>query len=105
MAKSPTIADDRPSGPIAFRDVTASSGVSFRFDAGSRGKHDLPEIMGGGVALIDADGDGRLDIFLCNGGPNERAPARPDPPCRLHGNQGGGRDDHITDQAGPPGPG
>ena len=45
--------------------------MSFRFDTGSRGRHDLPEIMGGGVALFDADGDGRLDIYLCNGGPIE----------------------------------
>ena len=45
--------------------------MCFRFDTGSRGRHDLPEIMGGGVALFDADGDGRLDIYLCNGGPIE----------------------------------
>ena len=28
----------------------------------------LIETMGGGVALLDYDGDGRLDIFLVNGG-------------------------------------
>ena len=42
------LAADPP--PIAFRDVAAESGVVFRFHTGSRGKHDLPEIMGGGVA-------------------------------------------------------
>src|SRR6266581_1865417 len=68
-----------PPAPIAFRDVAAESGIRFRFDNGSRGKHDLPEIMGGGVALIDADGDGRLDIYLCNGGPIEVRPGQPDP--------------------------
>src|SRR5689334_12606872 len=52
--------------PIAFRDVAAEAGVAFRFEDGSRGRHDLPEIMGGGVALIDGDGDGWLDIVLCN---------------------------------------
>ena len=75
-------------GSIVFREMAAQSGVLFRFETGSRGKHDLPEIMGGGVALFDADGDGRLDIYLCNGGPIERAPGSPDPPCRLYRNRG-----------------
>src|SRR5215813_7201391 len=35
----------------------------------------LPETMGGGVALLDYDNDGRLDIFLVNG-------ARIDDPMR-----------------------
>ena len=78
----------RAAGKIAFREVAAEAGVSFRFDTGSRGRHDLPEIMGGGVALFDADGDGRLDIYLCNGGPIEPAPGKIDPPCRLYRNQG-----------------
>jgi hypothetical protein len=89
---------------LAFRDVAAESGVVFRFDTGSRGKHDLPEIMGGGVALLDADGDGRLDIFLCDGGPIVPGPGRPDPPCRLFLNRGGGKFTDITDRAGAPGP-
>ena len=80
------------------------SGVLFRFDIGSRGKHDLPEIMGGGLALFDADGDGRLDIYLCNGGPIEPAPGKPDPPCRLFRNLGDWRFEDITDRAAAPGP-
>ena len=69
---------ERPAtGTIAFREVAANAGVCFRFDTGSRGRHDLPEIMGGGVAVFDADGDGRLDIYLCNGGPIEPHPASP----------------------------
>ena len=57
--------------PIVFRDIAAEAGVGFRFQNGSRGKHDLPEIMGGGLAWIDVDGDGRLDLYFCNGGPIE----------------------------------
>jgi enediyne biosynthesis protein E4 len=64
----------------------------------------LPEIMGGGVALFDADGDGRLDIYLCNGGPIEPAPDKPDPPCRLYRNLGNWRFEDITDHAAAPGP-
>ncbi len=91
--------------PIAFRDVAAESGVSFRFETGTRGRHDLPEIMGGGVALIDSDGDGRLDIYLCNGGPIVPEPGRADPPCRLFRNAGDWRFEDATDQANAPGPG
>ena len=42
---------------------------SFGSKPAARGRHDLPEIMGGGLALIDGDGDGDLDLFLCAGGP------------------------------------
>jgi hypothetical protein len=84
--------------------MAAEAGVSFRFETGSRGKHDLPEIMGGGVALFDADGDGQLDIYLCNGGPIDGAPGRPDPPCRLYRNRGGWRFEDVTGRAGAPGP-
>ena len=89
---------------IDFRDVAQESGVSFRFDTGSRGKHDLPEIMGGGLAIFDADGDGRLDIYLCNGGPIEPGPGTPDPPCRLFRNLGDWHFEDTTDRAAAPGP-
>jgi len=91
-------------GPIAFRDVAAEAGVSFRFEAGSRGRHDLPEIMGGGVALIDFDGDGRLDVYLCDGGPIGAGDGRADPPCRLYRNEGGWRFSDVTARANAPGP-
>jgi hypothetical protein len=99
---------NRPShqafGRIAFRDVAADAGVSFQFTTGTRNQHDLPEIMGGGVALFDADGDGLLDIYLCDGGPIEVAPAGIDPPCRLYRNRGHWQFDDITESAGAPGP-
>ena len=50
------VANAGSAATIRFRDITPESGVTFRFHDGSRGRHDLPEIMGGGVALIDADG-------------------------------------------------
>ena len=89
---------------IVMRDVAAEAGVNFRFEAGSRGKKDLPEIMGGGVALIDADGDGRLDIYLCQGGPIVEAPGAADPPGRLYLNRKDGTFADGTDRAGAPGP-
>ena len=49
-------------------DVRAESGVDFSQVSGATGDWILPEIMGGGVALFDADGDGRLDLLLLQGG-------------------------------------
>ncbi len=95
---------DEPSGKtqprIAFEEVAAKAGISFQFENGSRGKHDLPEIMGGGVALFDADGDGLLDVYLCNGGPIDASAGKADPPCRLFRNRGGWQFEDVTDRAG-----
>jgi hypothetical protein len=58
-----------PGGPAAavqFTDVTAASGLRFVHNSGRAGKKWLPETLGAGVALFDADGDGRLDALLVN---------------------------------------
>jgi hypothetical protein len=52
---------------VAFRDVAAESGLRFQHFTGATGQFYLPEIMGSGVALLDYDGDGDLDIFLVQG--------------------------------------
>jgi len=105
-----TLAQDKPAGdsqgvgPIVFQEVAAPAGVVFRFDRGSRGLHDLPEIMGGGVAIFDADGDGRLDVYFCDGGPIDTLSDKPGPPCRLFRNTGDWRFEDVTGRAGAPGP-
>jgi hypothetical protein len=56
--------------PLAFfRDVTTESGVNLICRNGEESEHrTILESLGGGVALIDYDGDGLLDIFLVGGG-------------------------------------
>ncbi len=53
--------------PVQFSDITQSSGVTFTHYTGARGLQWIPEVMGSGVAFIDADGDGYQDIFFVNG--------------------------------------
>jgi enediyne biosynthesis protein E4 len=55
-------------GPALFRDITKSSGMDFVHTVDPTGGFPLPEIMGAGCAVFDADGDGRLDIYFSDAG-------------------------------------
>jgi hypothetical protein len=50
-----------------MRDVAASSGVTFSYRNGARGAYHVRETMGGGVGMIDFDGDGWLDLLFTDG--------------------------------------
>jgi hypothetical protein len=56
----------RAAGP-AFTDVTAGAGIRFTHTNGAFGKKYLPETLGSGVIVFDADGDGRQDLLFLNG--------------------------------------
>jgi enediyne biosynthesis protein E4 len=58
-------ADDAvPPAGAAFVEVAAATGLVFRHVNGAGGAYYQPEIFGPGVALLDYDGDGDLDIYL-----------------------------------------
>ncbi len=53
--------------PVEFVDVTTESGIRFVHTDGSYGQYFLFESMSAGLALLDYDNDGRLDIYFLNG--------------------------------------
>jgi hypothetical protein len=90
---------------ITFTDVTATSGVRFRHTNGLSGHKLLPETMGGGVAIIDYDGDGKPDILFVNGCSwpghgNPAIDAGPPPTLKLYRNLGGMKFEDVTEQVG-----
>jgi hypothetical protein len=99
---NPGAAQERPKREVpavTFADVTAASGVAFRHENGYSGHKLLPETMGGGVAVIDYDGDGRPDLLFV-GGRAWPGHGRPKPSLKLYHNLGGMKFEDVTEQAG-----
>ena len=53
--------------PIRFEDIAQKAGVHFVTENCPTPQKYQPETMLAGVALVDYDGDGLLDIYLVNG--------------------------------------
>jgi hypothetical protein len=54
-------------GPIAFEEIADRAGIHFIADNCPTPNKNLPETMLAGVALLDYDNDGYLDIYFVNG--------------------------------------
>lgn len=88
--------------PVVFADITKQAGLDkFLHRSGSPEKKTILETMGSGVALLDYDNDGWLDIYLLNGSTagallgKEAAPRA----MLLHNNHDGTFTD-VTEKAG-----
>ncbi len=84
-----------------FVDIAAKSGLNDVFYCGSdTAKKYIIEALGGGVALIDYDNDGYLDVFFVSGSRLEGFPPGQEPSNQLYRNNRDGSFTRITKEAG-----
>ena len=89
-------------GPILFQDITQQAGLgNWRHKMGTAEKKFIVETNGSGVALIDYDNDGWLDIYLLNGSTFDALDGKEEPPhaALFHNNHDGTFTD-VTAKAG-----
>ncbi len=80
-----------------FVERTREAGLErFLMDNGTSPIHQLPEMSSGGAAAFDYDGDGRLDLFLVQGGAFPPADPSGRSADRLFRNRGDGTFEDVT---------
>jgi enediyne biosynthesis protein E4 len=91
--------EEDPCRGLRFVDVATAAGLDFRHATGAAGEKHLPETMGAGVAWLDYDGDGRLDLYVVQSGPfpPDGSPAAAN---RLFRNLGDGTFEDVTATSG-----
>ncbi len=85
-----------PSAPLKFR----AQELPFQYERGETGAAWPVETTGGGVGILDFDGDGLLDLFFAQGGPLVRGKKSPAPADQLLKNVGGGRFQDVSSAVG-----
>ncbi len=92
---------DKSVDPTPFVDVAGRSTFSYKSNNDFTGRKYFPQPMCGGIALLDYNNDGRLDIFFSNGAklPELKKTNASYYNCLLE-NQGEGRFRDVTAKAG-----
>jgi hypothetical protein len=91
IVSPPSEPDPELAGPPFFQDITGASGIAFTYRDGQEAGHlAILESLGGGVGLIDYDGDGLLDVFVAGGGYYAGVDKKTirGHPCKLYKNLG-----------------
>ena len=73
----------RAQGSIVLTDVTQETGITFKHTDGGSGDRHLVETVRAGLALLDYDSDGEVDIYFLNGAPLKGKKVDPSPRNRL----------------------
>jgi len=98
-ASAVALAQAPPAPSVLFRDVAREAGIVFQHQAAPEKKY-IMESMSGGLALIDYDRDGLVDVYITN---SLTVDTRNDPKAArsvLYRNLGGLRFEDVTDRAG-----
>ena len=85
-----------------FEDITASSGINFRYENGQASAHYfILESLGGGAAILDYDRDGNVDVVVNGGGTISGTPVEiKGLPSALFRNSGAGHFSNNTAESG-----
>ena len=89
-----------PASVVHFTDDAESSGLRATYESPPTPLCQVPEVMGGGAALLDYDGDGWLDVFLVQAGPFPPVPGASKSRDRLFRNRGDGTFEDVSQRAG-----
>ncbi len=81
-----------------FVNIARESGITFKHENGASKEKLMPETFGAGVAFIDYDNDGWIDIFYSNGA--NMAQGKSSPGNVLYHNLGRGKFEDVTEKAG-----
>ena len=79
-------------GPVIFQDIAQQAGLTtWRHKMGTLEKKYILETTGSGVALLDYDNDGWLDIYMVNGSTYDAIAGKSEPPhaALFHNNHDG----------------
>jgi len=85
---------------ISFTDITRAAGIDFHLTCGGPQKLFIMESMCGGIAVLDYDNDGWMDIFLVNGSTLEDLKAGKCHPSKLYRNNHDGTFTDVTAKSG-----
>ena len=83
-----------------FKDTAKAAGLAAIAWCGGKEKSHLLDSQGNGLALLDYDGDGDLDLYCVHGWRTEPGKVVEKPGNRLYRNRGNGTFEDVTEAAG-----